>query len=62
MRARLSEMKVAPVRAEMVTSDTQATGATAEVSASVALPLSIASPMSIAPKPATSREKRADVN
>lgn len=62
MRARLSEMKVAPVRAEMVTSDTQAAGATAEVSASVALPLSIASPMSIAPKPATSREKRADVN
>ena len=56
MRARLSEMKVAPVRAEMVTSDTQAAGATAEVSASVALPLSIA------PKPATSREKRADVN
>jgi Protein of unknown function (DUF2865) len=53
-RARLSEMKVAPVRADTVGADAQPVPADVDVT--------VAAPMSIAPKPAVSREKRADVN
>jgi hypothetical protein len=52
VRARLIEMKVAPVRAETVAGD-------------AAVPdggVSVAPSVSAAPKPATGREKRADVN
>jgi hypothetical protein len=57
MRARLGEMKVAPVRADMVGADAQAMAGPADVNLSAAAP-----PMSIAPKPATGRLKQADVN
>jgi hypothetical protein len=52
VRARLIEMKVAPVRAETVAGN----------AASSEDGVSVAPPMSIAPKPAIGREKRADVN
>lgn len=55
-RARLSEMKVAPVRAEMLAADAQAALPPHEINAGVA------PPMTIAPKPVTSRGKRADVD
>ncbi|UFZ02557.1 DUF2865 domain-containing protein [Bradyrhizobium ontarionense] len=55
-RARLNEMKVAPVRADTVGADLPPAPAPAEVN------VSVAPPISIAPKPAVSREKRADVN
>ncbi|MGC2775596.1 MAG: DUF2865 domain-containing protein [Bradyrhizobium sp.] len=55
-RARLGEMKVAPVRADTVGADVPPAPAPAE------LDVSVAPPMSIAPKAAASREKRADVN
>ncbi len=57
MRAKLSEMKVAPVRADMVGADAQAMALPADVNVSTAPP-----PLSIAPKPAASRLKQADVN
>ena len=53
-RARLSEMKVAPVRADMFAAETPAAPTPAEAN------VSVAPPMSIAPKPAVSREKRAE--
>ncbi len=56
MRARLSGMRVAPVRADMVAAD--ALSAPAPTDANV----SVAPPMRIAPKPAANRDKRADVN
>jgi Protein of unknown function (DUF2865) len=52
VRARLNEMKVAPVRADMAAND----AATAEVTRA---PLP---PVSIAPKPATARDKRAEAD
>lgn len=52
-RARLTEMKVAPVRAETVAGDMPVIESS---------PVSAAAPMSIAPKPAPAREKRAAVN
>lgn len=55
VRARLTEMKVAPVRADMVATD----AIPADVTASVP---SAAPPMSIAPKPAAGRDKRAEMN
>jgi len=55
-RARLGEMKVAPVRADMVGADALTAPATPDVN------VSVAPPMSIAPKPAVGREKRADMN
>jgi len=56
MRARLSEMKVAPVRADMVAADPLASPAPIDAN------VSVAPPMSIAPKPAATRDKRADVD
>lgn len=52
VRARLTEMKVAPVRAEMVAGN----------AASSAGGVSVAPPMSVSPRPALGRDKRADVN
>jgi len=52
VRARLNEMKVAPVRADMTAND----AATADVTRA---PLP---PVTIAPKPAPARDKRADAN
>ncbi|BAM92838.1 conserved exported hypothetical protein [Bradyrhizobium oligotrophicum S58] len=59
MRARLNEMKVAPVRAEMLAADALAAMPPPEANVSNA---SVAPPMTIAPKPATGRAKRADVD
>lgn len=59
MRAKLSEMKVAPVRAEMLAADALAAMPPPEASASN---VSVAPPLTIAPKPATGRAKRADVD
>jgi hypothetical protein len=63
-RARLSEMKVAPVRAEMLAADALAAMPPPEASAgNVSVGnVSVAPPMTIAPKPAASRAKRADVD
>ncbi|GLH80822.1 hypothetical protein SSBR45G_57310 [Bradyrhizobium sp. SSBR45G] len=55
-RARLGEMKVAPVRADMIGADAQAMALPADVN------VSTAPPMTIAPKPARSRVKQADVD
>ncbi|CCD86115.1 conserved exported protein of unknown function [Bradyrhizobium sp. ORS 285] len=62
MRAKLSEMKVAPVRAEMLAADALAAMPPAETSAGNvnAGNVSVAPPLTIAPKPA--RAKRADVD
>ncbi|MGJ4951000.1 DUF2865 domain-containing protein [Bradyrhizobium sp. HKCCYLS20291] len=58
-RARLSEMKVAPVRAEMLAADALAAMPPPEASAGN---VSVAPPLTIAPKPAASRAKRAGVD
>ncbi len=58
-RAKLSEMKVAPVRAEMLAADALAAMPPPEANAGN---VSVAPPMAIAPKPATGRAKRADVD
>ncbi|CAL74672.1 conserved hypothetical protein; putative signal peptide [Bradyrhizobium sp. ORS 278] len=58
MRAKLSEMKVAPVRAEMLAADALA-AMPPETSAGN---VSVAPPMTITPKPGTGRAKRADVD
>ncbi|CCE03115.1 DUF2865 domain-containing protein [Bradyrhizobium sp. STM 3809] len=58
MRAKLSEMKVAPVRAEMLAADALAAMPPDASAGNV----SVAPPLTIAPKPATGRAKRADVD
>ncbi|MGJ4926626.1 DUF2865 domain-containing protein [Bradyrhizobium sp. HKCCYLS2038] len=58
-RARLSEMKVAPVRAEMLAADALAAMPPPEANAGN---VSVAPPLTIAPKPAASRAKRAGVD
>src|SRR4051794_2556712 len=57
VRALLGEMKIAPVRADMIAADAQAMAGPADVNLGTPAP-----PMSIAPKPAASRLKQADVN
>ncbi|MGJ4890976.1 DUF2865 domain-containing protein [Bradyrhizobium sp. HKCCYLRH3099] len=58
-RARLGELKVAPVRAEMLAADAMAAVPPPETPIEN---VSVAPPMSIAPKQPTGRAKRADVN
>ncbi|WP_257170244.1 DUF2865 domain-containing protein [Bradyrhizobium sp. SRS-191] len=64
MRAKLSEMKVAPVRAEMLAADALAAMPPPEANAGNvnAGNVSVAPPLTIAPKPAAGRAKRADVD
>lgn len=57
VRARLTELKVAPVRADMVASDATATITEAPASAP-----SLGPPVIIAPKAGAGRDKRAEVN
>ena len=51
VRARLNEMKVAPVAAEMIANDAALSDATRDVA-----------PVSVMPKSGANRAKRADVN